>query len=174
MQYVETIEEIKDEDYEFIKTGTIIISPFSKPLRNGKKNPKDYPFWSDLIFSLGMTYRKHDIIQIGKSGEEKLLKDEYCKFDLSFADLLDLTKKAAIFISVDNFYPHFCHYYNIHGMVIFSQSNPELFGYKENYNLLKDLKYLRSNQHDIWEATEYVEEAFVRPEYVLQKMPRLI
>ena len=43
----------------------IIISPYSKPLRNGLNNPKNYPYWKELISLIN-----EEIIQVGVDGEE--------------------------------------------------------------------------------------------------------
>jgi hypothetical protein len=52
------------------------------------------------------------------------------------------------------------------GVVIFSQSSPDIFGYKENVNLLKHKKYLREKQFWLWEQCEYNKDAFVTAEAV--------
>ena len=48
----------------------IIISPYSKALRSGKRNPKNYPYWQELIELI-----KEPIVQIGIEGEEQLVPD---------------------------------------------------------------------------------------------------
>src|SRR5437016_14422735 len=120
----------------------IVISPYSSKLHNGNKHPKNYPYWKELIKSLKFY---HDIIQIGITGEEILTHN--FRFDLKPSQLIDIIKEMDLFISVDNFFPHMVHHYNDkykkNGIVIFSRSNPEIFGYPENVNLLKDKKYLR-------------------------------
>ena len=54
------------------------------------------------------------------------------------------------------------------GIVIFSKSDPKVFGYEQNINLLKDKKYLRSKQFDIWEAEEFDKDSFVTPDVILE------
>ena len=53
----------------------IIIQPYAKPLVNGKRNPKNYPYWKELISKI-----KEPIIQIGVEGEEQLVDDTACGF----------------------------------------------------------------------------------------------
>lgn len=48
----------------------IIISPYSKALRNGKTNAKNYPYWKELIELI-----KEPIVQVGIDGEEQLVPD---------------------------------------------------------------------------------------------------
>lgn len=140
----------------------IVISPYSQKMRDGKPNPKNYPYWKQVIEGL----KDHELIQIGVNGEEKLVED--CLFSLSQREIREATEDADLFISVDNFAQHFFHYYGKRGIVIFGKSNPSLFGYPENINLLKDRKYLREKQFDIWEAEEFSEDVFVSPEVVIQ------
>lgn len=145
----------------------IIISPFSKRMRvEGKKHPKNYPFWKELIALL--EEKGHLITQVGAEGEEELVVDT--RFGLNSMDLYALTSQFDVFISVENFFPHFVHY-NFKGkkpgIVLFGKSDPEIFGYPENKNLLKDKKYLRWDQFGPWEDTDFIEESFVSPEEVL-------
>ena len=144
----------------------IIISPYSTTLRmNGKPHPKNYPHWEKLVALLKND--NHSIIQIGIKGERELVED--CRFDLKMPMLVELIKSEMdSFIAVDNFFPHFCHHYGKKGIVIFSRSNPKIFGYPENANLLKSGKYLRNDQFLFWDQCEYVEDAFVSPEEVMK------
>ena len=48
----------------------ILIHPYAKPLKNGKENPKNYPYWEELI---SLIYEP--IIQIGVEGEKHLVPD---------------------------------------------------------------------------------------------------
>lgn len=143
----------------------IVISPFSNlnAMKNGEPHPKNYPYWFDVIKSLKL---KHEVIQIGITGEEILTHDY--RFDLPIPKLVELIKEMDLFISVDNFFHHMAHHYGKHGLVIFSQSDPEIFGYRGNVNLLKDKKYLRQNQFWLWSQCEYIEDAFVSPSEVIK------
>lgn len=142
---------------------TIIISPYSQRLRNGAVNPKNWPFWEDLVRILNS---QANLIQIGVHGENKLI--ENCYFNLSRENLLDLCRTMDLFISVDNFFPHFCHYYNFRGIVLFSRSDPNIFGYRENINLLKDRSYLRPDQFGNWEACTPNPDSYVSLDNVIR------
>ncbi len=136
-------------------------------MRNGKRNPKDYPYWKELVEML--KEKEIFIIQIGISGEESIGSDEI-KFGLSLDELKELILNCDKWVSVDNFLPHFCHHLGKQGIVIWSKSNPDIFGYPENINLLKDKKYLKEKQFDIWEREEYCLEAFIEPAVVAEKI----
>ncbi len=147
----------------------ILISPYSKQMRNGKKHPKNYPveYWKKLISMIG----NEKIIQIGSIGEDRLASD--CRLGLPFSALKELVESCDLFISVDTFLPHMAHHYGKRGIVIFSQSDPNIFGYSENVNLLKDKKHLRKEQFWLWEQASYKENAFIKPELVYKKVIEL-
>lgn len=134
----------------------IIISPFSKQLRNGQQNPKTYPFWNDLVNKLKVN---HYIIQVGVNTETDLGCHEFKK-NLSLNELKELINECDLWISVDNFFHHLAQFTNKDGVVIFAFSDPNIFGYKNNLNILKDRKYLRPDQFNDWESYIGTKEAF--------------
>jgi ADP-heptose:LPS heptosyltransferase len=139
----------------------IIISPFSKTLRNGKTNPKNYPYWKELIRLID-----EPIVQVGIDGEEQLV-DDFRK-NLSLDKLEILVNQCRTWISCDSFFQHFAWDKQKYGIVLWSVSDPNIFGHPENINLLKDRKYLVQNQFLWWEHTEYDATKFVEPEVVLE------
>jgi hypothetical protein len=142
-----------------------IISPYSHKLPNGKRNPKNFPWFAELVAKLNQK-----CIQIGITGEEPINGTE-CVFNASFDNLRQLVNASDTWISVDNFFPHFCHCEKLKsGIVIFGRSDPNLFSYPENINLLKDRKYLRPDQWGIWDDVEYQEKAFIDPQKVIDKI----
>jgi len=144
----------------------VVISPYSKPMRNGQTNPKNYPYWGRLVEILA-SYA--EVIQIGTQGEEKIAGTESFLRNLSFEELRDLINCCDTWISVDNFLPHFCHCEKLKpGIVLWGKSDPKIFGYPENVNLLKSRTYLRSKQFDIWEVDTSDPNAFVLPEIVAE------
>lgn len=137
---------------------SIVISPFSKRLINGAKSPKDFPAWHDFvgkIKSYGAT-----VIQVGMSDEESIGADKRLS-NLATDGLLDVLKGCDLWISVDSFVQHFAWFHGIYGIVLFSQSDPFIFGHKENLNVLKHRKYLRKNQFASWSEATAWPESFV-------------
>src|SRR3990167_4354712 len=112
----------------------IIISPFSRKLRNGQLNPKEpsLTWWSELIGSL--KEKGYYIIQIGIDGENKLKDVNEYQFNLNLKELEKLTLFVDTFISIDNFAPHLAWLLNKPGIVIFSQSDPLIFGHELHIN----------------------------------------
>ena len=150
---------------------TIIIAPFSRNLRNGKRNPKNWPYWKELVKELKKL--KHKVIQVGLIGEPEVKGvDEFLK-GKSLAELSELIEKTDTWISVDSFFPHLAHLQKKRGIVIFGQGNPEIFGHLENLNIFKHRKYFREKQFDIWESVEYNEEAFVKPDKVIEALNKM-
>ena len=156
----------------------VLLSLFSKLTHATKKiSPKSYPL--DYSLKLVKLLKEKGIftIQIGIS-EESDIEADIRYNNLSFPELKELFFKIDSFICCDNFYSHFAHYYdpNKKGIVIFSQSDPKLFGYDSNVNLLQDKKYLRSGkeQYQYWENCDYIEDAFVKPEIILNNMCKLL
>ena len=146
----------------------IVISPYSRQLRNGKPNPKNYPYWPALVRSLrekGMY-----VIQVGVQGEKQIDGVDETKFSLPLKDLIALMKECDTWISIDNFFQHLAYANDIPGYVIFGQSDPNIFGHKENINILKDRSYLRPLQFDIWERQEVNNESFVEPEVIIDRI----
>lgn len=139
---------------------SVIISPYSRGMRNGRENPKNYPYWPEVIRMLRQNGLK--TIQVGGSGEAKLDCDDF-QFNLPLAELTKLLLNCDTWISVDNFFNHFATYHKKRGVVIFGKSDPKLFGYPQNINLLKDRKYLRQHQWEIWEAEVFDASVFVTP-----------
>ena len=139
----------------------ILIHPYAKPLMNGKRNPKNYPYWKELIALID-----EPIIQIGVEGEEQLV-DDFRK-NLSLVELRQLVKDCRTWVGVDSFFQHLTWSEGKPGIVLWSVSDPLIFGHAENINLLKDRKYLSTNQFLWWDFTEYNEQAFTYPEEVIK------
>lgn len=146
----------------------IVISPYSRQLSSGKRNPKNFPYWQELINML--VEREFEIVQLGIRGEEEFTGVKSFEVDLSFPVLKRLILSANLWISVDNFLPHFCNTFNSYGIVIFGYSDPNIFGYSNNVNLLKDRKLLRPFQFQTWEEVEYDKNVFVGAKEVFDKV----
>jgi len=139
----------------------IIISPYSKTLTNGNRNPKNYPYWKELIELID-----EPIIQVGVEGEEQLVP-EFCK-NLPIARLKELIAECRTWIGCDSFFQHLAWSCGKPGIVLWSVSDPLIFGHPENHNLLKSRDYLAENQFLWWNFTEYNADAFVKPKEVIK------
>jgi ADP-heptose:LPS heptosyltransferase len=138
----------------------IIISPYSKKLLNGKQNPKNYPYWEELISQID-----EPIVQVGIEGEKQLVPD--FRKNLSLTELRKLIQECRIWISCDSFFQHLAWDESKKGIVLWGVSDPLIFGHPENVNLLKDRSHLSENQFLWWEFTEHKNDRFVKPKEVL-------
>ena len=141
----------------------IIISPYAKALKSGKTNPKNYPYWKELIRLID-----EPIVQVGIEGEEQLVPD--FRKNLSLKELEILVNDCKTWISCDSFFQHFCWDRQKYGIVLWSVSDPLIFGHPENINLLKDRNNLVQNQFLWWEHTEHDADKFVSPEIVIESL----
>ena len=139
----------------------ILIHPYAKPLRNGKENPKNYPYWEELISLID-----EPIVQIGVEGEKQLVPD--FRKNLSILELRHLLDECKTWIGIDSFFQHLAWDCQKPGIVLWSVSDPLIYGHKENTNLLKDRVYLAKNQFLWWDFTEHNLDAFVKPKEILK------
>ena len=141
----------------------IIISPYSKALLSKKQNPKNYPYWKELIAMID-----EPIIQVGIEGEEQLVPD--FRKNLPIIELRKLIQECRTWISCDSFFQHLGLDEGKKGIVLWGVSDPLIYGHPENTNLLADRKYLAENQFLWWEFVEHQNERFVKPQIVLEHL----
>lgn len=158
----------------------IIISPYSRnciPDENTKEgsslaSPKNYPYWTSIIKALkekGFT----NIVQIGLEGETKLEGVDDVKFNLPLKEVEELVSQCRIWLSVDNFLPHLANAVGKKGVVIFTITNPDVFGYRQNRNLLKDKKFIREGFLR-FRQEEVQTKSYVSPREVVEAVLSLI
>lgn len=128
----------------------ILIAKGYEQTIDGKKHPKAYPYWDELITLLSKAYEVKEIPI------------------LPLKELEGLIKNSKAVICVDSFIQHYCWSIGKQAIVLWGQSDPLIFGHKENINLLKDRKYLRDNQFQFWTQTECNDDAFVKPKDILK------
>ena len=151
----------------------IIISPYAQKLPPDKAsyNPKNFPYWDETLRLVKLKLPDLKIIQVGGGNEPVLDRVTETFFNSTPAELLQVAKNCDAWISVDSFFQHFCAYYKIpNGVVIFGQSDPKIFGYPHNRNLLKDQKHLRQDQFKHWWETPNKLEVFVDAETVAKTL----
>jgi ADP-heptose:LPS heptosyltransferase len=148
----------------------IVIQCEAKKLRNGKENAKNYPskYWKQLISMFPVEW---NIVQIGLEGDTQYTPD--FRKGLSMKELSALVKECEFWISIDSFLQHLAWTLEKPGIVLFGISDPNIFGHKENINLLKDRKNLRRLQFDIWENEKYNPNVFVKPDIVLKYINKI-
>jgi hypothetical protein len=150
----------------------VLLSLASRKLRNKEGiNPKNYPYANELVELLHA--KNIDTIQV-RTDENDVLPAKEVKTNLSTDELSKVILGCDGFISIDNFIQHYATFLGKRGVVIFGQSDPLIYGYPQNINLLKDRKYLRSDQFGIWESVDFKKEVFVLPENVMLALIALL
>lgn len=139
----------------------IIISPYAKQLMNGKRNPKNYPYWEELISMID-----EPIVQVGIDGEKQLAPD--FRKNLPLSELKVLLLECRMWVSCDSFIQHLGWSIGKQGIVLWSVSDPNIFGHSENINLLKDRSYLAEQQFLWWDFVPHKSEAFVKPKDIIR------
>lgn len=153
---------------QIVKKGTgdtIIISPYS----HDENHAKSYPYWNELIAKIKTLGYK--TIQIGTKNEPLFNTDEHY-IDLPFKEIENKILECRCWISVDNFLQHLCNCMStvIQGIVIYGLSDPNLFGYKYNKNILKSKNNLRSNQFDSWPHVKRNDNVFFKPDEMFEQI----
>ena len=143
----------------------ILISPYAQRLQSGKINPKNYPYWKELIALLDQP-----IVQVGIDGEEQLVPD--FRKNLSIAALRQLLRECKVWLSCDSFIQHLAWDEGIKGIVLWSVSDPLIYGHPENVNLLKSRDGLAANQFLWWEYVTHQKALFVEPDLVAQEVTK--
>ena len=139
----------------------IIIAPYAQKLRTNKLNPKNYPYWKELIAQID-----EPIIQVGVDGEEQLVENFLINQPIS--ELRQLIQTCRTWIGVDSFFQHLAWDEGKKGIVLWGPSDPLIFGHPENINLLKSREHLVKNPFIWWEATEHDPNRFVLPKDVIK------
>lgn len=142
----------------------IVLFPWAKKLRKEGNNPKNYPWWPELISKLEAL--GHTFVQLGIDGEEQLVED--FRKNLTLEEMIKIMHSADTWIGVDSFGQHLGWDLGIKGIAIFGQSDPLIFGHEENINVLKSRDYLREQQFWWWEQCEYRADAFVEPDEIVK------
>jgi ADP-heptose:LPS heptosyltransferase len=148
----------------------ILFAPFARkaPHLKGLGNPKDYPFAKELAKLL---CQKHLVTQVGGEADEQLVQD--FRKNLSFDQMSELIKSHETAVCVDSYLQHHMWFLNKKAIVLWGVSDPLFFGHSLHLNLLKDRKYLREKQFDLYYSNQFNSEAFVSPEEVLKAIDNL-
>lgn len=126
-------------------------------LRGNNQTPKSYPFWAELLPMLA----DHDVREVTGICTQEQLKAaaEWCD----------------IWITIDSFWPHYIKFHDFkkRGIVLWGPSDPLIFGYPENVNLLKSREHLRPDQFRWWKDQVWDPGKFVPPEIVLKSLTQI-
>ena len=112
----------------------------------------------------------HRVVQIGGAGDPSVAADEFVQ-NPSWAKICSMLDECDTWVAVDSFLQHAN---DVHakkpGVVIWSKSNPLLFGYAYNRNLLKSREQLRPDQWGVWLGLPHNESDFPGYEDVFREV----
>ena len=148
----------------------ILYAPFAarSPSLNGQPSPKDYPFARELAELLEKDY---EVVQVGGGNDVQVTKD--FRPNLSFNELGKLIHASRTGICVDSYLQHCYWYFDRRAIVLLGISDPLIFSHLIHLNLLKDRKFLRPKQFDLYYLNQYNPDAFVKPSDVLQALSKI-
>ena len=145
----------------------ILLSAWSRQLRSGLPNPKNYPWWPEVIQGI-----QSQVTQIAVTGDQQLVHS--CLWNQNLEELDQLLHECDLWLAVDSFFQHWAWHRNKKGIVVWGPSNPHIFGHGENINLTLGPHAWRDNQFLTWEQVSYNKNTFVEPAQVLQAVEQLL
>ncbi len=146
----------------------VVIACWAAKLPTGIHNAKNYHAWPQLVALLNA--EGHEVIQVAGRDEERV--EGVATFLQAFPldKLEQVLREADCWVSIDSWMPHFCATMRLKsGIVLWSQSDPRIWGYKHNINLHKP-EYLRPWQYAPWYDVAHNADAFVEPQVVMDAL----
>ena len=151
----------------------IALAPYAAKLPTGSRNPKDYPYFAEVVALLNAN--EHEVIQLGVKGENRIEGVSQFIQSWPLGKLVEVVQDCDSWVSVDTWLPHFCWLHRLRpGVVIWGQSDSRIWGHPENVNLTKSPVYLRQYQFAPWYEAVFNPEAFVEPEEVVRAVDELV
>ena len=145
----------------------VAVAPFAARLPSGIPNAKNWPWFKELFTMMP----DDEFIQLGTNGEDRIEGAAQFIQGFPLEKLEQVIRDCDTWLSVDSWLPHFCATMRLQsGVVIWGQSNPKIWGYKHNINLLKSKEFLREFQYAPWWDIPYNENAFISPEVVVDAL----
>lgn len=144
----------------------ILLTPYGSLRKDGKNNAKNYPYFAEVIDIVKKSIPNVNFIQ-PITGQGIIKGATPAIMDLKEVENF-LLEKAHTWLSVDTFTQHMVNSLPFikPGVVVFGPSDPELFGYRYNVNLLKSRNCLIPNQYQTWNEIDYNKDVFIDPEKV--------
>lgn len=142
--------------------------PANHPLTNKQFNAKYYPYWDKVIEA----FPELDWYQIGVQGNY-VINGVKPLFDLSLKSIYDLAMESSVVCSIDSFLPHLMAPSKKKLIVIYTVSDPKIFGYNHNINLYKP-EFLRESQFDVWNSYPWNKDSCVDPNEVIAAIKSIV
>lgn len=113
-------------------------------------NAKSYPWWQAVVALL--QDKGHDCYQFFSPNSNEQDVGANYKLIGTLEEIEKILPTLDCFISTDTFIQHLvvAKCIDIKGVVIWSKSDPNIFGYPERFVNLYKPEYFRHNQYDVW------------------------
>lgn len=141
----------------------IVISPWAKKLTDNKVNPKNYPWWPELVQQLPMP-----IVQVGVQGETQLVPD--FRTNMNLQELAQVLHTCEFWIGCDSFVQHYAWDLGKPGAVLWGPSNPDIYGHPENLNITKGKQFQCADQFLMWHLIENRSDWWHTPDHVIDQI----
>jgi len=136
---------------------------------NSAGKAKEWPFFEELI-SLNPEVNFVEVLIEGQNPT----KGAAAMYGTR-KEILQELKDSDMFISIDSWLQHLASMQTDKlGLVIFSRSNPAIFGYPKFANVFENTKYFKSNPYEAWSPVDIMTEAFPSIEIVQKTFLELL
>lgn len=141
----------------------IVISPWAAKLPDQAPNPKNYPWWPELIQLL-----PQPICQVGVHGEVQLVPD--FRQNLNMSELATLVNSCRFWISCDSFLQHFAWDLHKQGVVLWGPSLPEIYGHTMHVNIRPPTHLACEHQFLTWSQIPPRTDWWVTPQQAVAQI----
>lgn len=126
-------------------------------LGNGQLSAKAFLYWQKVVGLL--QFAGHEVHQFGRAGEPEFGCDQF--ITATPLEVEKLLEGYDCWVSVDTYVQHLAAFTKskVRGVVVWSLSDPKIFGYPHNTNLAKPA-FFRKEQHMVWLGVQHNKEAF--------------
>lgn len=158
---------------------SLVLSPYSRPLRSLGPNPKNFPHWEEVVDTLlsrfNLVVKQEVYLYKGQPSSDRVHSKVQVLPFTSVHQLVSPILESTCWASVDNFLPHLCNLIKADpGVVVFSKSDPSIFGYHYNKNLHSLAPRFRPDQFNLWEQCQYDDAAFPLVQSVVDAITDII
>ena len=108
---------------------------------------------------------------LATNSSKEYIEENFEKIGHSDEEIMNLIRNCNYWVSVDNFLQHMAHHISKPGVVLWGRSDPRIFGYSENINIIKNIDHLREKQFWFWEDIEYNPNIYYTPQEVIKLIP---
>lgn len=153
---------------------TVMFAPYARNhnAAGGQMVPynlKSYPYWGPVVRAIrdaGLS-----VTQLGVDGDTMLDVDEFL-LNRPMGDLRDRIARATLALSVDTWLHHAAHALGVPAVVVWTVTDPLVYGYRSHTNLIGSGESLTANQFGfmdaMWAGMKSTPPAYVTPAQIVK------